>query len=131
MGLCTVSPAPASIVIVEVVWLQRVWHKDELLWCRDRISWSSGRCLGRILLCQNRLCHRQGCGCKKQRKEESFHSVMIFVIVICGQKYSLNHNYRHNIVQKDKNIVFSYFFFANSEKMISFANNTTILIDNY
>jgi len=46
---------------------------------------------------------------------------MIFVIVICGQKYALNHNYRHNIVQKDKNIVFSYFFFANSEKMISFA----------
>ena len=38
-----------------------------------------------------------------------------------GQKYSLNHNYRHNIVQKDKNIVFSYFFFANSEKMFSFA----------
>ena len=63
LGLCTMSPAPSAIVIIQIEWFQRVGHKDEFLGCRYGVGRSLGRSL-RWVLCPS--LHGRCC----QQKEE-------------------------------------------------------------
>ena len=67
LGLCTMSPAPSLIILVEIIGFQRVRYEDEFLWCRNRIYGSGGRSLRWVLLCQDFSSPRQGCRCEYQR----------------------------------------------------------------
>ena len=67
LGLCTMSPAPSLIILVEIIGFQRVRYEDEFLWCRNRIYGSGGRSLRWVLLCQDCSSPRQGCRCEYQR----------------------------------------------------------------
>ena len=67
LGLCTMSPAPSLIILVEIIGFQRVRYKDEFLWCRNRIYGSGGRSLRWVLLRQGCSSPWQGCRCEYQR----------------------------------------------------------------
>ena len=67
LGLCTMSPAPSLIILIEIIGFQRVRYEDEFLWYRNRIYGSGGRSLRWVLLRQGCRSPRQGCRCEYQR----------------------------------------------------------------